>query len=83
MLNPYILIIAIVDIKYDDPIVFKDTSAKDFATSLKGKKVVGAKRWGKYFWYSNIVTLYLLRIEMESPPHPVLHFGMHVMNDDL
>ncbi len=50
MLNPYILIIAIVDIKYDDPIVFKDTTAKDFATSLKGKKVVGAKRWGKYFW---------------------------------
>ena len=75
-LNPYILIVAIVDIKFDDPIVFKETTAKDFATSLKGKKVVGAKRWGKYFWYNNRVTLYLLRIEMESPPHPVLHFGV-------
>jgi hypothetical protein len=37
--------------KFDDAIVFKDTTAKDFTASVKGKKVVGAKRWGKYFWF--------------------------------
>ena len=36
-----------------------------FAAALKGKKVVDARQQGKYFW-----------LVMESPPHPVLHFGM-------
>jgi formamidopyrimidine-DNA glycosylase len=36
--------------QFDDAIVFKDTTAKEFVTAVKGKKVVGAKRWGKYFW---------------------------------
>jgi len=34
-------------------LVFKDTTAKDFVTALKGKKVVDVKRWGKYFWFSD------------------------------
>ena len=32
---------------------------------MAGKKVVAAKQQGKYFW-----------LEMESPPHPLMHFGM-------
>jgi formamidopyrimidine-DNA glycosylase len=55
--------------------VFKDTTAKDVAASLKGKKVVAVKRWGKYFWCNSLFYNINIRIEMESPPHPVLHFG--------
>jgi formamidopyrimidine-DNA glycosylase len=50
MLNLYSPILALIDSKFDDPIEFKDTTAKDFATNVKGKKVVAVKRWGKYFW---------------------------------
>jgi formamidopyrimidine-DNA glycosylase len=32
---------------------------------MTGKKVVGAKQQGKYFW-----------LEMNKPPHPLMHFGM-------
>ncbi|KAF3929183.1 hypothetical protein AA313_de0202493 [Arthrobotrys entomopaga] len=33
--------------------------------AMKGKKIVDAKQQGKYFW-----------IVMDSPPHPLMHFGM-------
>ncbi|KAI9728637.1 MAG: hypothetical protein M1828_002743 [Chrysothrix sp. TS-e1954] len=36
-----------------------------FAAALKGKKVLDARQQGKYFW-----------LVMDSPPHPLLHFGM-------
>jgi formamidopyrimidine-DNA glycosylase len=32
---------------------------------MTGKKIVDAKQQGKYFW-----------LEMDSPPHPLIHFGM-------
>lgn len=32
---------------------------------MTGKKIVDAKQQGKYFW-----------LEMESPPHPLMHLGM-------
>ena len=32
---------------------------------MTGKKIVGAKQQGKYFW-----------LEMDSPPHPLMHLGM-------
>jgi hypothetical protein len=38
--------------QFDDPIVFKDTTANDFKKTLKGKTVLAVKRWGKYFWYT-------------------------------
>ncbi|EGX53273.1 hypothetical protein AOL_s00006g139 [Orbilia oligospora ATCC 24927] len=49
----------------EDAIVFKDTTSSAFVKAMLGKKVVEAKQQGKYFW-----------IEMDSPPHPVMHFGM-------
>ncbi|KAK6495346.1 hypothetical protein TWF481_003370 [Arthrobotrys musiformis] len=49
----------------EDAIVFKDTTSSAFVKAMTGKKVVEAKQQGKYFW-----------IEMDSPPHPVMHFGM-------
>ncbi|RVD84338.1 uncharacterized protein DFL_006090 [Arthrobotrys flagrans] len=49
----------------EDPIVFKDTTSSAFVKAMLGKRVVEAKQQGKYFW-----------IEMDSPPHPVMHFGM-------
>ncbi|KAL8929956.1 MAG: hypothetical protein Q9208_001100 [Pyrenodesmia sp. 3 TL-2023] len=41
------------------------TSAAEVEKALAGKKVVGAKQQGKYFW-----------LVMSSPPHPLFHFGM-------
>ena len=51
----------------DDPIVYGKvgTSADAFEKAMAGKKVVGVGQQGKYFW-----------LEMSSPPHPVMHFGM-------
>ncbi|KAK6531411.1 hypothetical protein TWF281_008216 [Arthrobotrys megalospora] len=49
----------------EDAIVFKDTTASAFTKAMLGKTVVQAKQQGKYFW-----------IEMSSPPHPLMHFGM-------
>lgn len=40
-------------------------SATAFREALTGKKVLDARQQGKYFW-----------LEMESPPHPLMHFGM-------
>ncbi|KAI1848976.1 hypothetical protein JX266_005404 [Neoarthrinium moseri] len=41
------------------------TSGPAFEKAVTGKKVVGAGSQGKYFW-----------ILLDSPPHPVMHFGM-------
>lgn len=44
----------------EDAVVFKDTTHTAFAAALKGKKVLAAKRWGKYFWYYTPNSLLLL-----------------------
>lgn len=51
----------------DDPIVYGKvgTSADAFQSAMKGRKIVGAKQQGKYFW-----------LEMDQPPNPLLHLGM-------
>ncbi|KAF2447471.1 hypothetical protein P171DRAFT_382326 [Karstenula rhodostoma CBS 690.94] len=51
----------------EDTIVYGKvgTSASEFQKALAGKKIVDAKQQGKYFW-----------LEMDSPPHPLMHFGM-------
>ncbi|KAF3905493.1 hypothetical protein ABW20_dc0108657 [Dactylellina cionopaga] len=49
----------------EDTIVFKDTTHSAFMKAMLGKKIVDARQQGKYFW-----------IEMDSPPHPLMHFGM-------
>lgn len=41
------------------------TSGPAFEAALTGKRVVGAGTQGKYFW-----------LELDSPPHPVMHLGM-------
>ena len=41
------------------------TSGPEFEKRMTGKKVVDAGQQGKYFW-----------MIMDSPPHPVMHFGM-------
>ncbi|KAF1981215.1 TPR-like protein [Aulographum hederae CBS 113979] len=61
----------------DDPIVYGKvgTSAAAFQKAMAGKKVVDARQQGKYFW-----------LEMDSPPHPLMHLGMtgwiRFSNDD-
>lgn len=51
----------------DDSSVFGKvgTTGSAFAASVLGKKVISAGSQGKYFW-----------LVLDSPPHPVLHFGM-------
>lgn len=51
----------------DDANVFGKvgTSGPEFQKAVTGKTVVGAGNQGKYFW-----------ILLDSPPHPVMHFGM-------
>ncbi|KAF2120792.1 NMDA receptor-regulated protein 1-domain-containing protein, partial [Lophiotrema nucula] len=51
----------------EDTIVYGKvgTSAEAFQKALTGKKIIDAKQQGKYFW-----------LEMDSPPHPLMHFGM-------
>lgn len=51
----------------DDTIVYGKvgTTAAAFASALTGKTVLDARRQGKYFW-----------LVMDSPPHPLMHFGM-------
>ncbi|KAF1968333.1 hypothetical protein BU23DRAFT_558562 [Bimuria novae-zelandiae CBS 107.79] len=41
------------------------TSASAFEKAMNGKKIIDAKQQGKYFW-----------LEMDSPPHPLMHLGM-------
>jgi formamidopyrimidine-DNA glycosylase len=51
----------------DDNIVFGKvgTSGPAFEKALTGNRVVSAGSQGKYFW-----------LELEKPPHPVMHLGM-------
>ncbi|CAO2650470.1 Nn.00g017620.m01.CDS01 [Neocucurbitaria sp. VM-36] len=51
----------------EDDIVYGKvgTSASAFQKAMTGKKIVDARQQGKYFW-----------LVMESPPHPLMHFGM-------
>ncbi|KAF2264470.1 formamidopyrimidine-DNA glycosylase [Lojkania enalia] len=58
--------IASVKTQEDDIVYGKvGNSASAFQKAMSGKKIVDAKQQGKYFW-----------LEMESPPHPLMHFGM-------
>ncbi|KAF2189796.1 TPR-like protein [Zopfia rhizophila CBS 207.26] len=58
--------IAAVKTQEDDIVYGKvGTSASAFQKAMTGKKVVDVRQQGKYFW-----------LEMESPPHPLMHFGM-------
>ncbi|KAF2255637.1 hypothetical protein BU26DRAFT_512604 [Trematosphaeria pertusa] len=41
------------------------TSADAFQKAMTGKKIIDARQQGKYFW-----------LEMDSAPHPLMHFGM-------
>ena len=55
-----------VQASHDDNVYGKvGTSAAEFEKAMTGKKIVGAGQQGKYFW-----------MEMSSPPHPLMHFGM-------
>ncbi|KAG0134164.1 DNA glycosylase/AP lyase [Tuber indicum] len=49
----------------DDPVVFKDTTAKKFLSAVEGRTVLDAKSLGRYLW-----------LEMDKPPHPVMHLGI-------
>ncbi|KAF2761789.1 hypothetical protein EJ05DRAFT_472754 [Pseudovirgaria hyperparasitica] len=58
--------IAKVQVQEDDIIYGKvGTSASAFQKAMTGKKIIGARQQGKYFW-----------LEMSSPPHPLMHLGM-------
>lgn len=58
--------LAVVKAQHDENVFGKvGTSAAEFEKALTGKKVLNARQQGKYFW-----------LEMSSPPHPVMHFGM-------
>ncbi|MCJ1404420.1 hypothetical protein MMC11_007645, partial [Xylographa trunciseda] len=58
--------LAVVKAQHDENVYGKvGTSAAEFEKALTGKKVLDAKQQGKYFW-----------LEMSSPPHPLMHFGM-------
>ncbi|KAI4203793.1 MAG: hypothetical protein LQ350_001619 [Teloschistes chrysophthalmus] len=58
--------LAVVKAQHDENVFGKvGTSAAEFEKALTGKKVVGARQQGKYFW-----------LVMSSPPHPLFHFGM-------
>ncbi|KAJ2901642.1 uncharacterized protein MKZ38_001601 [Zalerion maritima] len=54
----------------DDQIVYGKvgTTGAAFEAALKGKTVVSAANQGKYFWH--------VKITLDKPPHPVMHFGM-------
>lgn len=41
------------------------TTAEQFQKAITGRTVLDARQQGKYFW-----------LVMDSPPHPLMHFGM-------
>ena len=53
----------------EDPKIFQTAktglTTASFAAALQGKRVVDVGQQGKYFW-----------LVMDSPPHPLMHFGM-------
>jgi formamidopyrimidine-DNA glycosylase len=67
----------------DDSNVFgkAGTSGAEFQKAMVGRKIVGAGQQGKYFWLETILVCSCAstdwrRMVMDSPPHPVMHFGM-------
>jgi formamidopyrimidine-DNA glycosylase len=49
----------------DDRIVFKGVAPSTVARKLRGRRVLGAQRRGKYLW-----------LELDQTPWPIFHFGM-------
>ena len=49
----------------DDPIVLDGVEPGRWRSALEGRRVAAARRWGKQLW-----------LELDSPPHPLFHFGM-------
>ncbi len=49
----------------DDPLVFAGVEPARWRRTLKGRRIVAARRWGKQLW-----------LELDTPPHPLFHFGM-------
>ena len=49
----------------DDTIVYEGVTPRRFASALKGRKVTGTGRRGKYIW-----------LTLDAGPTPVFHFGM-------
>ena len=47
-----------------DPIVYADAPPAEWE-ALAGRRVLAARRWGKQLWF-----------DLETPPHPLFHFGM-------
>ncbi|THX36936.1 hypothetical protein D6D10_06284 [Aureobasidium pullulans] len=59
-------VISAVQVQEDNIIYGKvGTTASAFQKAMTGKRILDAKQQGKYFW-----------LEMDSPPHPVMHLGM-------
>ena len=48
-----------------DPIIFEGVSPRRLASALRGARVIGTGRKGKYFW-----------LELDRRPWPLFHFGM-------
>lgn len=57
----------ITDVEVDDSdkFLFMFAPAKDVVKALKGAKIKGSGRWGKYFW-----------LELDRKPWPIFHLGM-------
>ena len=49
----------------DDPIAYEGVTPRRFASALKGRRVTGTGRRGKYIW-----------LTLDQGPTPVFHFGM-------
>ncbi len=49
----------------DDPLVFAGVGPRKMQRTLSGRRIVGVHRKGKHLW-----------LELERPPHLLLHFGM-------
>jgi formamidopyrimidine-DNA glycosylase len=49
----------------DDPVVYDQAPPSAVRSALIGRRVMAARRKGKYLW-----------LVLDLPPHPVLHFGM-------
>jgi len=49
----------------EDEIVFEGRTSRSVVKRLKGRRIVAARRRGKYLW-----------LELDVGPHPILHLGM-------
>ncbi len=47
-----------------DPIVYAGAGAGEWE-ALRGRRVLSVRRWGKQLWF-----------DLDTPPHPLFHFGM-------